>query len=370
VIWYGCRKTAEKTSSLLFPPTSASEDYDNLINWLTRFRMNRDQYLENHDFKTLGLGEGALSALTSLHKFNLQAIHAFNRAIRFPEPGYKLELSERAGSELRQFKHLHQVCSLHAEHYGLANQIRTTYLVDSYLCAVTRLNPMGIYSAARGILELHAVARYVQFHLEESIKGPFGEWRERGIRYFDVIMRARFGTSDPNKAAHLKSHGMDDKYLKPFRIRAAREFLGKKCAWVNEHYESLCDFVHPNLSSQTSAGAYAGEANVVAQSSGSVLLMNNSVPIIHYEFPMPEGGKAAALLTAERALESVLGTAKASDFPHSPFTEEELLKMTGSRLGMEVVSKQTRGDGRLRKVGRNEACPCGSGKKYKKCCGA
>ena len=22
------------------------------------------------------------------------------------------------------------------------------------------------------------------------------------------------------------------------------------------------------------------------------------------------------------------------------------------------------------KVGRNEACPCGSGKKYKKCCGA
>jgi preprotein translocase subunit SecA len=23
-----------------------------------------------------------------------------------------------------------------------------------------------------------------------------------------------------------------------------------------------------------------------------------------------------------------------------------------------------------RKIGRNELCPCGSGKKYKKCCGA
>ena len=23
-----------------------------------------------------------------------------------------------------------------------------------------------------------------------------------------------------------------------------------------------------------------------------------------------------------------------------------------------------------RKIGRNEPCPCGSGKKYKKCCGA
>ncbi|MBL4692142.1 MAG: SEC-C domain-containing protein, partial [Magnetovibrio sp.] len=25
---------------------------------------------------------------------------------------------------------------------------------------------------------------------------------------------------------------------------------------------------------------------------------------------------------------------------------------------------------RVQKVGRNEPCPCGSGKKYKKCCGA
>ena len=26
--------------------------------------------------------------------------------------------------------------------------------------------------------------------------------------------------------------------------------------------------------------------------------------------------------------------------------------------------------GRVRPVGRNDPCPCGSGKKYKKCCGA
>jgi preprotein translocase subunit SecA len=28
------------------------------------------------------------------------------------------------------------------------------------------------------------------------------------------------------------------------------------------------------------------------------------------------------------------------------------------------------GNGSQRKVGRNDPCPCGSGKKYKKCCGA
>jgi uncharacterized protein YecA (UPF0149 family) len=38
-----------------------------------------------------------------------------------------------------------------------------------------------------------------------------------------------------------------------------------------------------------------------------------------------------------------------------------------ARGGSDAVQTVKR-DGR--KVGRNEPCPCGSGKKYKKCCGA
>jgi preprotein translocase subunit SecA len=34
--------------------------------------------------------------------------------------------------------------------------------------------------------------------------------------------------------------------------------------------------------------------------------------------------------------------------------------------GVNPVQQVVRGD----KVGRNDPCPCGSGKKYKKCCGA
>ena len=41
----------------------------------------------------------------------------------------------------------------------------------------------------------------------------------------------------------------------------------------------------------------------------------------------------------------------------------------GGSHGGEAGKQQTvRRD--ARKVGRNEPCPCGSGKKYKKCCGA
>ena len=36
--------------------------------------------------------------------------------------------------------------------------------------------------------------------------------------------------------------------------------------------------------------------------------------------------------------------------------------------GTGFTSKKVRNDDGV-KVGRNDACPCGSGKKYKKCCG-
>ncbi len=36
----------------------------------------------------------------------------------------------------------------------------------------------------------------------------------------------------------------------------------------------------------------------------------------------------------------------------------------------EVRADASAADDEFAKVGRNDKCPCGSGKKYKKCCGA
>jgi len=44
---------------------------------------------------------------------------------------------------------------------------------------------------------------------------------------------------------------------------------------------------------------------------------------------------------------------------------------TGRRgSGRGIGAARTRAEGERRKVGRNDPCPCGSGKKYKRCCGA
>ena len=39
-------------------------------------------------------------------------------------------------------------------------------------------------------------------------------------------------------------------------------------------------------------------------------------------------------------------------------------------VGGEASDREAAGDRARKGVGRNDPCPCGSGKKYKKCCGA
>jgi preprotein translocase subunit SecA len=48
----------------------------------------------------------------------------------------------------------------------------------------------------------------------------------------------------------------------------------------------------------------------------------------------------------------------------------EVAKITGTSGGDGSDKKQPKRNTASDKVGRNDPCPCGSGKKYKKCCGS
>ena len=58
--------------------------------------------------------------------------------------------------------------------------------------------------------------------------------------------------------------------------------------------------------------------------------------------------------------------------------QEELEKLAEKKKQLELAVKMVNGDfsvaeaveqGKVKKIYPNELCPCGSGKKYKKCCG-
>jgi uncharacterized protein YecA (UPF0149 family) len=48
---------------------------------------------------------------------------------------------------------------------------------------------------------------------------------------------------------------------------------------------------------------------------------------------------------------------------------KSLMEQAGVQMKGAEKGGEQKPDGE-KKVGRNDACPCGSGKKYKKCCGA
>ena len=51
----------------------------------------------------------------------------------------------------------------------------------------------------------------------------------------------------------------------------------------------------------------------------------------------------------------------------APPEREQVAEPISESLGGETEKKPVK---KAEKVGRNDPCPCGSGKKYKKCCGA
>ena len=275
-------------------------------------------YLSQYDFDELRLAQVDIAALKELQTFNLSAGRHLTAMMQFPEPGYALDLSSRA-SVKRQYKHIHQMCTLHATHFQMANQVKTTYIVDEYLWAASRLNPIALYSAARSLLELHAMFRYIQHLLTAVCTEEKEDWRTRGLRYFSIILQARFGTTDPHAKDILIKAGVSPKSVQLIRLRAARQMLAKELPWIEPHYAMLCDFVHHNMSSQRT-GAYAGESLVANSAYGGALVFSEPAPLVQYEFPRMEAGRRAIGQTALRALENLKKLVSAlNDFPSLRF---------------------------------------------------
>lgn len=290
-------------------------------------------YLAQYDFDELYLAEVDIAALKELQTFNLSSGRHLAEMMQFPEPGYVLDLSSRAPASVkRQYKHIHQMCTLHATHFQMANQVKTTYIVDEYLWAASRLNPIALYSAARSLLELHAMLRYIQHLLTAACTEEKEDWRNRGLRYFSIILQARFGTTDPQAKDLLIKAGLSPKSVKLIRLREARQMLAKELPWIEPHYATLCDFVHHNMSSQ-GTGADARESLVANSAHGGALVFSEPASLVQYEFPRMEAGRRAIGQTALRALENLKKLVSAlNDFPKSPFSPEELkaIRVSGS----------------------------------------
>lgn len=318
-------------------------------------------------FAELGLSEDALRAVRQLAQQFWDEAEELRRFFQLPDPGVTLLLETRLASPVRHFRYLHQMSQGHAEHFHRMSRVRAAYLCEAYLSSVQSLNPYGIFGAARSLLEVHASTAHLASLLDEARRGDPSEWAARGQRFFDVMVQARYGTTDPKKQAHLKRNtSMKAELAQPLRINNARRFLAKTAPWVEEHYASLCDVVHPNLASQRHAGVGAGIGRVATNAAGGQVHVRSDMPIVHYEFGRPENGISAVEFTAAYALENAKGILAVLEvMPKSPYKTEEIAQHRADPI--ELVRQPERS---ATAPARNRPCPCGSGKWYKRCHGA
>lgn len=296
--------------------------------------------------------------------------------VQWPEPRPRLDLESRSDSDERTFKHIHQSCIGHAGNFRISNQIKVIHLLDSYL-TLANSNPLGIYMASRSALELCAFSHEVYKRLDSAKKHASQDWRGGGENFFKTIVRARFATSNPDFQQILKGQGASRSVLKPMSIGECIKNLVNVHGFEDAYcrYELLCDYVHHNLGSQSVNTAGSGASPTAQSSGGGLILMPGGGTITEYRYPIPEKTNQAIDKTIEGFIADVRASWSALlDFPDTPYSPEQCEQFTGNSLGIQRLDEPSNKRAKRlpiiieRKVGRNELCPCGSGKKYKHCC--
>ncbi len=294
--------------------------------------------------------------------------------IQWPEPVLRLKLESRRASNERMFKHIHQSCLLHTENFRAASKVKHVYLLDAYIESARNDNPFAIYMAARSMLEFNAFLHDVSARLCEATNLASQQWLDGGRKFFGIVVRARYATSRSEFKALLRQEGLTDDFLKPMNVMNSIRVLSEEDIYrdTEARYDSLCDYVHHNLGSATAANVGTTIAHVARSIGGGMLIMPDAGPVTQYQYPVPSKGKRGLddteggfLKDAKACIEWI------NRMPATPYSSEQISAFTGSALGMTELGRAI--PAIIRKpVGssKNGPCPCGSGRKYKRCCGA
>lgn len=314
-------------------------------------------------------GASALKELVSLRERLFVQVAP---RMQFPEPDLTLDLESRRDSELRMFKYLHQSSWMHREHFCHANRIKHLYLIDAYLDLARSQNGLALYLVARSMFELSSFLHEVRTQLLDAEARDGKNWRQAGEMFFGRIVRARYATTRHDYEAALLGAGLSPERIKPFNIKNCIHGLAQDAGNddAEVRYATLCDFVHHNLASTTTANAGRAVADMARSSGGGAMIMPGGGIITQYEYPIPSRFAVALEDTCAGFLHDAGACIRwTNEMPESPYPPKLVEQFTGTPLGVQMLGPPVQRSYH-RNVGRNEPCPCGSGMKYKRCCGS
>ena len=192
-----------------------------------------------------------------------------------------------------------------------------------------------------------------------------------------------YGQHDPVVEYRLEGFDMFDDMIRSIREDTIKMLLvvPKRVAERLKQQEEMRELaVKRAASSRARAAAIAAmNAKKAAKGEGPSLNINITAS--------SNGPVAVVASDDEQEINAETDTAAETEAPEQSsgekkYTDEDVNKAAAKFMQREQVAKPTstnmEGDGtavnrtvkKITKIGRNDLCPCGSGKKYKKCCGA
>lgn len=301
----------------------------------------------------------------------------FVEGVDVPAAAPNLKLDKLRDEPVRQFKRIHQNSVISTWHIRAALGMQTLQLSDCYIALVEAEKGLGLYGITRQILETHAFILGLSRRLQDITLGESRDWKSRGEAFYKLTNRALYATNDPVLRARYREVGLSNKSMETFHAKDLQEVIHSDGLFDGDQnlYAELCDRVHPN-GPALRTGMKLGPASTGISVGNTLLTAPGGLSgTYRYQYSERMIVEKALAVTAGPMLRHTRGIYKCLDsLAESPYREAEVLEMTGTKSGMQFIPiqpltpDQPDSDALLVKVGRNELCPCGSGKKFKKCC--
>lgn len=302
--------------------------------------------------------DGLRSSLDSLKALLERLSQKLTAPIELQDARPRLDLVSRRADPTRMAKHIAQMCALQHGAFIVENEIKLAHSIEWLLRLHEPLNPVGVASAARCLLEFNAFL----FDVADRLEGLKGDttlnWREKGEKFFGVIVRARFGTSAPHLREIVRKLRVSKDNSKPISVGDSLRSLAAadELAGISERYDFLCDLVHHNMAGRWQMRGETVLSKVARRSGGGMILTTSPMPVTRYQYPdHPMAEQFLSVLLEDSLADAAACQRSLGRTPGMPFCPEDL----------RAIDLTTRS---APAAGRNDPCPCGSGRKFKRCC--
>jgi SEC-C motif len=337
--------------------------------------------------RPIGLGESLEDELPISQRC-LEELRTIRDELAREHKGWKaevfdfgLDMTFRAEKTVEsRLEHLTRTCIWHAIALKIEFNLKLLYTIDGYLSAVDAKNPVSTFLLARYLLELAATVSAIDSELNACCSiSDLTKWQVRGTAFMLVLYRARHSTSDETHKMFMRELGIPEELCRPIKIGKAIKGLASRPGFSSAvaTYGKLSNFCHHNGTGHKMFTERVRETTSIALRNGRVLLLKDKAAAMTMSYPAPVLTAVSLTHTARVAWwSSRCAKEMIEGMREQPFSDKELRTISGGRLrnarwAYSSLDLAVNPDTPMKstKIGRNEPCPCGSGKKYKLCCG-